>query len=106
MTDLFLIPLTNTPQEFPITLGDRDLILVSKWNDSFEGGWTLDILDDNANAPIVCNIPLVTGVDLLEQYEYLGLKAKLVVYTDGDASAVSTLDNLGTDSNLYYQAVI
>jgi hypothetical protein len=104
--DLFLIPLVNTPQQFNITLGTQDLIIVCKWNDSPDGGWVVDILDDVTNAPIVCNIPLVTGTDLLAQYEYLGFKAKLVVYTDGDASAVPTLDNLGIDSNLYYQAVV
>ncbi len=104
--DTFLIPLTNVPQEFNITLGDLDLIIINKWNDSNEGGWVIDILNDTTNTPIICNIPLVTGVDLLAQYEYLGLNAKLVVYTDGDANAVPTLDNLGIDSNLYYVAAV
>lgn len=104
--DLFLIPLINTPQQFNITLGTRDLIILCKWNDSNEGGWAVDILDDVTNAAIICNIPLITGTNLLEQYAYLGLNAKLVIYTDGDAEAVPTLDNLGIDSNLYYQAVV
>jgi hypothetical protein len=104
--DLFLIPLVNTPQQFNITLGEQDLIIVCKWNDSPDGGWVIDILDDITNAPIICNIPLVTGVNLLEQYDYLGFNTKLVIYTDGDANAVPTLDNLGVDSNLYYQAAV
>ncbi len=104
--DIFLIPLTNTPQEFNITLGQMDLIIICKWNDSVEAGWVIDILDDVTNLPIVCNIPLVTGVDLFEQFEYLGFNAKLIVYTDGDENAVPTLENLGINSNLYYLAAV
>ncbi len=48
------------------------------------------------------NIPLVTGTDLLGQYEYVGLNGQLFVYTDGNADNVPTLDNLGIESNLFY----
>ena len=106
MVDTFLIPFANTPQEFNITLGNRDLTIVNKYCDALDGSWVIDIIDSISNVPLIMCIPLVAGVNLLEQYDYIGLYAKLVVYTDGDASAIPTRDNLGVDSNVYYQAKI
>lgn len=100
--DIFLLPLLNVPQEFFITMSERELRIVNKWNDSLEGGWVLDIYDDNTNLPIIMNIPLITGANLLEQYEYLNLVGALYVFTDGDETAVPTLANLGIESNVYY----
>ena len=98
----FLIPLVNVPQQFDITLNQTDYNLTCKWNDSVGGGWVFDIIDSQTSVPLVCNIPLVCGADLLEQYEYLGFNAQLIVYTDGDDTAVPTLENLGIESNVYY----
>lgn len=102
----FLIPLTNIPQDFNITLANRELRLVTKWNDSLEAGWALDIYDGVTDTPLVMNIPMITGTDLLEQFEYLKLNGKLIVFTDGDEKAVPTLDNLGVESNLYFQTEV
>jgi hypothetical protein len=104
--ETFLIPLLNIPQDFTITLSNKELRIVSKWNSANEGGWVLDIYDAETNLPIVVCIPMVAGADLLEQYEYLGLNGRLVVFTDGDEMAVPTIDNLGTESNLYFQTVV
>lgn len=104
--ETFLVPLSNSPQDFLITLAGRELRLINKWNNSDEGGWVLDIFDGETNEPIVANIPMVTGCDLLEQYEYLGLNGRLIVFTDGDELAVPTLDNLGVESNLYFQSEV
>jgi hypothetical protein len=68
-----------------------------------EGGWVIDIYDGDSNTPIVMNVPMVTGADLLAQYEYLNLKGQLIVYTDGNELAVPTLENLGVESNLYFK---
>jgi len=98
----FKIPLLNVPQDFTITLSNRELRMVSKWND--EGKiWVIDIYDGETAQPIVVNIPMVTGADLLEQYKYLGLNGRLVVFTSGDEEEVPTLENLGVESNLYFQ---
>lgn len=100
----YLIPLENIPQQFTIDLGGTTYTLTSKWNDQAQS-WYLDILDQNQN-PIACGIPFITGADLLAGLEYLGIEGSLLVYTDGDASAVPTLDNLGSDCNLYYQSTV
>lgn len=97
----FLIPLTNVPQSFLIALGGVNYNLTCKWNDADEGGWVLDIADENDN-PLAANIPLITGADCLAGLEYLGIEGQLVVFTDGDDTAVPTLENLGVESNLYF----
>lgn len=100
-TSNYLIPLENVPQQFTIDLAGTTYTLINKWNDMAQS-WYLDILDSAQN-PIVCGMPFVTGADLLAGLAYLGIDGSLIVYTNGDSSAVPTLDNLGVDSNLYFQ---
>lgn len=98
----FKIPLTNNPQQFQINLAGVTYILTSKWNDSSDGGWVLDIADQNG-VPIACNIPLITGADCLEGLEYLGINGNLYVQSSGgDPLAVPTFDNLGIDSDAFF----
>lgn len=96
---LFTIPLENVPQDFNITLVGRQLRVVCKWNEFC--GWLIDLYDGTNQEPLIMAIPLVTGCDLLEQYQYISLDGHAIVYTDGDQYAPPTLDNLGTESNLY-----
>jgi hypothetical protein len=98
----YLIPLTNTPQQFEITLNGVNYSMTCKYNDQPDGGWLLDIANADTDESIVAGLPLVTGVNLLEGLEYLEFGGELWVYTDGDPDAPPTLDNLGTDSNLYF----
>ena len=49
-------------------------------------------------------IPIVTGIDLLEQYQHLGIAGQIVAQTDGDTFAVPTQSNLGTAGRLYFIA--
>lgn len=102
----FKIPLTNIPQKFQIALANKEYSMTCKWNDSEDAGWVLDI--DNAidNTPLIYNIPLVTGVNILDGLEYLGIDGQLFVFTDGDDFAVPTLLNLGIESNLYFQTEV
>lgn len=99
---VFRIPLVNTPQTFEINLSGTNYLMTCKWNDATEAGWALDIADLNTGLPIVFYIPLVTGVNLLEGLEYLGIGGQLYVATDGNQDAVPTLLNLGVESFLYF----
>lgn len=98
---VFKIPLTNVPQRFSIDLAGKSLIIISQWNEEMLA-WVLDILDGDTEEPLVCCLPLISGADLLEQHEYLGIPGQLIVYTDGDETAPPTLENLGIEANLYY----
>lgn len=100
---LFLLPLVNTPQTFEITLAGKDYLLTCKWNDSEEAGWVFDFVDALTNLPIVFNVPLITGANLLAGLAYLGIEGELIVYTDGDDFAVPTLENLGVEANVYFE---
>lgn len=102
MTTTFLLPLTNTPQTFGISLANKNYLMTCKFNDSPDGGWVADFSDADTNLPIVANIPLITGADCLDGLDYLGFDGQLIVYTDGDDTAVPTLENLGVESNLYF----
>lgn len=99
----FRIPLVTTPQQFEIQLVNKNYLITCKWNDAEEGGWVLDFDDATNNTPIIHNVPLVTGTDLLVGLEYLGFEGSLFVFTDGDDDAVPTFTNLGVESNLYFQ---
>ncbi|MBM4311869.1 MAG: hypothetical protein FJ119_13110 [Deltaproteobacteria bacterium] len=60
------------------------------------------MLDAATETPLILNMPIVTGADLLRQFRYLGIPGSLISYTQGDENAPATLDNLGADANLYY----
>lgn len=99
--NLFEIPLTPQPQTFAITLANVGYRMTVQWRETDMGGWVLDIADANSG-PIVSGIPLVTGADLLAQYEYLGIGGALFVQTDHDITAPPTFDNLGLAGHLYF----
>mgnify|MGYP005812728127 CR=1 FL=1 len=99
----FEFQLQSTDQQFVVVLNSVRYIMRIVWNYADNGGWTLDINTDN-NAPLVCGIPLVTGADLLGQYEYLEIGGYLYCYTDGqEAYAEPTHNNLGSTSHLVFQ---
>lgn len=96
------IPVTNEPQSFQIALAGKDYILTCKWNDAEEGGWVLDFADADTETPIVANVPLITGRNILDGLAYLGIGGELWVYVNGDETAVPTLLNLGVEGFLYF----
>ena len=98
---VFRIPLTTEPQRFSITLKEQALILQVRWNHEGES-WVFDMFEGETEAPILLNMPLVTGVDLLAQHQHLNFSGSIVVATDGNVDLEPTLNNLGEESNLYY----
>ncbi len=99
---IYEVPLSPQSQVFSIALNGVTYNLTLMWRTApAPGNWVLDIAD-SANNPLIQGIPLVTGCDLLGQYEYLGIGGGLWVSTDGDPSAIPTYSNLGTLSHLYF----
>jgi hypothetical protein len=103
---IFSIPLVNTPEMFNIELGGQNYTLIVRWNDADDAGWEMDILDQDTQEPLASCIPFITGADLLAGLEYLGIPGQLVCYTNGDPYAVPTLDNLGSNCNLYFYTTV
>jgi Domain of unknown function (DUF6983) len=114
MPRTYEIPLTGAPQRFSIPLpiegsptnNATAYTLTFQYRDADPAvaggcGWTLD-LADQGGTPILCGVPLVTGADLLAQYDYLALGGHLIVSSEGEPLAIPTFDNLGSGSHLYW----
>lgn len=84
------IPLSPNPQTFAISLAGADYQLTVVWNTA-AACWVVDIADANNN-PILFGVPIITGLDLLTQYRYLGFDGSLVVQTDGSQSLIAEFD--------------
>lgn len=95
------IPLTADPQKFTIRLSGTDYVIRLYYLNTDEGGWVIDIGTSN-NVAIVNGIPLLTGTNLLEQYDHLGFAGRLWVQTKSNPNAVPTWENLGIESFLFW----
>lgn len=101
---LFEIPLSGSPQKFAISLNGTTWRLTFIYRDTAAaggGGWIVDV-NDAADNPVLCGVPLVTGADLLAQFAYLDFRGTLFVYSDGKPEAVPTFDNLGSGSHVMW----
>ncbi len=94
------IPLSSAAQSFTLAMGGVSYILTFRWNVA-SNCWILDIADTNQN-PVITGIPVITGLDLLDQYSYLNFGGMLIVQTDYMPDAVPTYANLGTTGRVYF----
>lgn len=96
------IPLSPQPQTFLITLSGQQYRLTFRWNaDPQLGGWFMDI-QNNQGALLLGGAPLITGANILEQYDYLGIGGSIIVQTDHTTDDVPTYENLGINSHVFY----
>lgn len=98
---VFRLPLVPVPQRFTIKLAGRSYLVVCRWNGE-EPAWNLDLFDADTDAPLILNLPLVTGADLFSQHRHLEIGGSLVVVTDGAPNIPPTLTNLGAEGNVYF----
>ena len=101
MPSFYEIPLTATPQTFKVQLAGVLYQLRLTYLDVDQGGWVLD-LSTESGAPLINGIPLVTGVDLLEQYAHLNLGGRLWVKGKINPDDPPTFDNIGSESLLFW----
>lgn len=97
---VFEIPLSAKPQTFLIDLAGQTYRLTLKWGGPAEC-WVLDIAD-SSGSPIAAGLPVVTGVNILGQLDYLGIGGELRAQTLGDLYAPPSFDNLGTDGLIFF----
>jgi len=100
MSTPYEIPLIAAPQTFNITLADIEYKLTVKWCGAGPC-WVMDIATAQGEL-ILGSVPLVTGTDLLGQYEYLGIKGRLEVESDVVLTDVPDFTNLGVTGHLYF----
>lgn len=95
------IPTSPEPQRFLITLAaGQTYQLVTQYRATPEAGWVLDIGEPDST-PIISGIPLVTGINLLAQYQHL-IVGSLFVLSDVDMWAAPGFPDLGVSSHLYF----
>jgi len=100
MSVVFEIPTINQNQTLTVSLAGVYYQLILLWN-AVSNTWTLDIADNSA-APILSGVPLVAGVDLLQDFGYLNFGGKLFADTDNETATPPTYSNLGTTGHLYF----
>ena len=91
------IPLSPENQSFSISLAGKSFQMAVTWRAAF---WCLDIMDSSCG-DLIKGVPLITGADLLAQYDYLGLGFSLYVGCDNPANENPTETDLGINSHLY-----
>lgn len=94
-----IIPLDNSPnQTFSVSVNVNGaaatFFLALRYNE-ISGYWALSISDSNQSL-LLSGIPLVTGVNLLRQYQYLGIGSLYVLNATGEASDSPDDTDLGT----------
>jgi hypothetical protein len=94
------IPLKPRSQNFAIALAGVTYQLTLYWNGQ-SACWMLDIAT-SSRAPLIQGIPVVTGLDLLYQYEYLGIGGSLIVQTDAAPDTVPSYSDLGVNGHIYF----
>lgn len=97
-TTISEIPLSPDNQQFNISLADTTYKMRLLWRDA--AGWVMDMQDSGGN-PMITGIPLVTGVDLLAQYAFMGFGFSLYVGCDDATQEYPTKIDLGNGSHLY-----
>lgn len=100
-TQYFTIPFVSLPQEFYIDLNDKTVLIKNKWN-SMIPAWEMSIYDGDTLEPLILCMPIIGGIDLLEQFAFTGLKGSMAVLTDGNSLSDPTLNNLGDESQVFY----
>lgn len=98
MIEITEIPLKKNNQEMNILLSGTVYHLIIKHNEYC--GWVLDVMSQ-AKTPILTGIPIVYGVDILEQYQYIGINGVLVFYCD-DPESEKEQSELGRKNRIYF----
>ncbi len=98
MGNIVEIPLQATNQELDIQMGNNNYHLKVTYMEFF--GWILDVSTQTKEV-ILCGIPLVHGIDIFEQYKYLGFNGKLIFNCN---EPESEFDSLGNNNKLYFYA--
>lgn len=93
------IPLKPTNQKFTTKLGSKNYKLQTIFRINT---WYLDIFNDTDTA-LITAIPMVQGIDLLEQHQHLIRGSLYVINTSADE--VSSFFSLGREINLYWEDI-
>jgi hypothetical protein len=102
---LQLIPVSSSPNQtlqvaVDINGGVSQFFVYLTFNE-IAGYWVMGISDSNQN-PLLTDVPLVTGLNLLRQYQYLNIGSVYVFNVTGVPVDSPNTNDLGTDFQLYW----
>jgi hypothetical protein len=101
MMNIFTVPLASAqPQIFSVVLGGIRYTITLRWNDVMNV-WILDI-GDKSGKSLANGIAVVSGVDLVNQLNYLGFSGALIAQSSTDANDDPTYKGLGATDRLFY----
>lgn len=92
---LYEIPLSAKNQKFKIRLNGTTY----QFKFVFRKRWYLDLADPS-NQPLINGLPLVHGINLLEQYQHVIRGALIMLNSHEDES--QSLNDLGSKIKLYW----
>lgn len=87
---MYIVPLTTSPNQsftstIPINGGKIKFNFFLKYNTE-QKCWEMDLYDKNKK-PLVVSVPLVCGLNILEQYDYLEIGSAYILKTDPNTMA-------------------
>lgn len=94
------IPTTPRHERFRITLSGTEYQITQRYCQGAQA-WVVNI-DQADGTPRVRGLMLVTGVDLMSQFEHLGLAGAIVVQSDDVVDKVPSYATLGQTGHVYY----
>lgn len=92
------IPVSNKNQQFNIQLGGKYYRIRLVYREFC--GWVADFMTQTGDT-IFTGVPLVSGVDILEPYRYIGIKGGLAFYCENPENEKEQ-DELGIRNRLYF----
>lgn len=96
----FELPVAPWPQDFQVTLRRRRTFrFVTQYRTADEAGWLIDLFDVTAGAPLVRGIAVVTGLDLVWQYDAFDLGFHLIMQCGGGRTT-PTFESFGVEDRL------
>lgn len=93
------IPLMSKNQEFDIQLGNKVYHLRVVFREYC--GWVLDVMTQSKE-DILTGVPLLHGVNIFEQYRYLGLSGSLTFHCENPENELEQSE-LGKGNKLYFK---
>lgn len=100
MSEVYEIPTAPRNQTFRIALAGTEYQITQRYCAAAEA-WLVNI-DTVDGAAKIHGLMLVTGADLLSQFEHLGLGGAIVVQSDNDPDEVPSRETMGSTGHLYY----
>jgi len=96
-----IIPLTTNPNQtfistLPIDNKNIELKFYIRYNTEAEY-WTMSITDVSTQTLLIDSLPLLTGFNLLEQYDYMGIGKAFIIKSGSPNTENPDDTNLGTD---------